>query len=114
MRAFRRDMKRNSLQLLAVFFCGVVAAYAGVLILVHHVQEPLALSVHFAWYDWFMYLAYPGFTLASGLVNVYSPVGKEFTMAVIAFANGVAFSAVWLLLLVTIRIAGTKIGAEKS
>jgi len=81
-------MKRHLLLILIVFLSGYVAGYAGIVILLHHVQEPLAQSVHFAWYDWFMYISWPGFTLARCFFDPMDPSTKDYCVPAIGLGNG--------------------------
>ena len=87
-------MKRYFLLILIVFLSGYIAGYAGIVILLHHVQEPLVQSVHFAWYDWFMYIAWPGFTLAGCFFDPMNPASKSFCVPAISLANGLLASLV--------------------
>jgi len=85
-------MKRHLLLILIVFLSGCIAGYAGIVIALHHIQEPLAQSVHFAWYDWFMYIAWPGFTLAGCFFDPMNPASKSFCVPAISLANGLLAS----------------------
>jgi hypothetical protein len=91
-------MKRPLLLILIAFLSGCIAGYAGIVIALHHTQEPLAQSVHFAWYDWFMYIAWPGFTLAGCFFDPMNPASKSFCVPAIALANGLLASLAFISL----------------
>jgi len=99
-------MKRYLLPTLIAFLLGSIAGYAGLLLNLHHAQESLDPSVHYAWYDWFMYAAWPGLTLARCFINPLDPFSRSFDLHAIALANGVVASLVLVLLFLLSHLIG--------
>ncbi|MCE0482924.1 MAG: hypothetical protein LV479_01645 [Methylacidiphilales bacterium] len=91
-------MKQYLFPISAAFLLGALAGYIGLLLAIHHIQEPLAKSIHYVWYDWFMYTAWPGFILASCFFDPHNPASKSFGMAAISVANGVVTVVAFLAL----------------
>jgi hypothetical protein len=105
-------MKCHLPSILAAFLLGIIAGYAGLLVALHKVQEPLTQSVHYVWYDWFMYIAWPGFILASFFFDPMSTIlSKNLCMLMIALANGLLASLAIVLLLLASYLA--KIACRK-
>ena len=85
-------MKRYFLLILTAFLLGSISGYAGLLLALHHIQEPLTQSVHYVWYDWFMYMAWPGFVLASCFFDPMNPASRSYCIPSISLANGLITS----------------------
>jgi hypothetical protein len=89
-------MRTAFLSALTGFVLGAILGGIGLKIAIHHVRQPLAESVHFAWYDWFMYLAWPGYTLVASLLGSVLKGHPTVTSALVILANGLILSLVFL------------------